>query len=368
MNKIITVIVSFFIFAQSFSQNVTVHQYIDKFKDIAISEMKRSGIPASITLAQGILESENGNSPLTLKSNNHFGIKCKSTWQGDSVFHDDDAAGECFRKYNNPAESYKDHTDFLKAGSRYAFLFNLKSDDYKGWAYGLKKAGYATNPRYPDILIRFIEKYDLQQYTRIGLSEKTGDDVAKTTEKVYPAISANIQTAVPVNLTNEKTKNQGLNAIMVLKGTSLLAIATLHEIPLYKLMEYNDLENEGILQKDQWLYLEKKNKEVAAIHHADGKESLYDISQMYGVQFQMLLEYNNSAADVIPAKGATIHLQPGNITTPVKSSELIAHEVLPKEGLYAISKKYNVSINELRTLNNLKSDNLRVGQRLIISK
>src|SRR5690606_35110935 len=115
--------------------------------------MKRSGVPAAITLAQGILESESGNSELVKKSNNHFGIKCKSTWTGDTVSHDDDANGECFRAYKNASDSYRDHSDFLRGNKRYADLFKLSQDDYAGWAKGLKKAGYATNPRYPDLLI-----------------------------------------------------------------------------------------------------------------------------------------------------------------------------------------------------------------------
>ena len=136
------------------AQRNSIEEYIEQFKDIAINEMKRSGIPASITLAQGILESENGNSELVKKSNNHFGIKCKSTWSGESVTHDDDATGECFRAYTNAGESYRDHSDFLKANKRYGSLFNLDPVDYEGWAKGLKKAGYATNPKYPDLLDR----------------------------------------------------------------------------------------------------------------------------------------------------------------------------------------------------------------------
>lgn len=368
MNKIITVIVTCFIFAQSFSQNVTVYQYIDQFKYIAISEMKRSGIPASITLAQGLLESENGNSSLTLRSNNHFGIKCKSTWQGDSVSHDDDAIGECFRKYNNPEESYKDHTDFLRSGSRYAFLFNLKADDYKGWAYGLKKAGYATNPRYPEILIRYIEKYDLQQYTRMGLADKIGDDIAiKTIDDNNTVVSVKMDNS-PSNNYIVKTKYQSLDAVRAVKGTSLLAIATSFNIPLYKLMEYNDLQNEGILQKDQWIYLERKNRESSAIHNADGNESMYDIAQLYGIQLPFLLQYNKVSANTIPAKGTVLMCKPGAVSSSTRKNETVTHQVQPKEGLYSISKKYNVSINELKSLNNLSSDNLKIGQLLIISK
>ena len=139
--------------------------YIERFKTVAVHEMNKYGIPASITLAQGLLESGNGNSSLALQANNHFGIKCNTDWKGGTIYKDDDAVGECFRVYNTPEESYRDHSEFLLR-KRYAALFQLDRDDYKGWAYGLKQAGYATNPRYAELLISLIERYDLQQYDR----------------------------------------------------------------------------------------------------------------------------------------------------------------------------------------------------------
>ena len=141
---------------------LTPEQYIALYKDIAIREMKRMGVPAAITLAQGLLETESGNSDLVKKSNNHFGIKCKSNWTGASVSHDDDASGECFRLYKTAEDSYRDHSNFLRGSERYGFLFKLDVRDYKGWANGLKQAGYATNPKYPQILIKNIEQYNLQ--------------------------------------------------------------------------------------------------------------------------------------------------------------------------------------------------------------
>lgn len=143
---------------------VSTADYVDTFKEIAQYEMKAFGIPASITLAQGILESAAGRGELTKKTNNHFGIKCHSDWQGEYDFHDDDAKGECFRKYNHPMYSFRDHSIFLAARSRYRFLFNYSRDDYKKWAYGLKKAGYATDPKYPEKLIAIIERYELYDY------------------------------------------------------------------------------------------------------------------------------------------------------------------------------------------------------------
>ena len=137
-----------------------IQNYIDTYKEIAIAEMQRTGVPASIKLAQGIHETTAGTSDLVRRSNNHFGIKCKSNWTGESVRHTDDAPHECFRKYDDPSQSYRDHSDFLKGSSRYASLFNLDPLDYSAWAYGLKKAGYATNPRYPQIIIKLIETYN----------------------------------------------------------------------------------------------------------------------------------------------------------------------------------------------------------------
>jgi flagellum-specific peptidoglycan hydrolase FlgJ len=155
----------------AFSQKLSPQEYIQAYKDYAIREMKRMGVPAAITLAQGLLETENGNSVLVKKSNNHFGIKCKSSWTAEGVSHDDDAPGECFRTYKDAEGSYRDHSNYLRGNERYAFLFKLDSRDYKGWAYGLKKAGYATNPRYPDILIRNIEENNLQQYTMVAVND-----------------------------------------------------------------------------------------------------------------------------------------------------------------------------------------------------
>ena len=149
----------------SFSQTLT-NDYINDYKDLAVEEMNLYNIPASITLSQGILESSNGESMLATKANNHFGIKCHSSWQGDRVFHDDDEKGECFRKYNNVEDSYRDHSLFLANSSRYSFLFDIPIQNYKSWAKGLKKAGYATNPKYSKLLINIIKRYNLDQYDK----------------------------------------------------------------------------------------------------------------------------------------------------------------------------------------------------------
>src|SRR5574343_88332 len=171
---------------KEFPFKLTVEQYLDKYSAIAISEMHRSRIPASITLAQGLLESGNGNSRLALVANNHFGIKCKKDWTGESIKEDDDEAQECFRKYPTAEDSYRDHSDFLMKGQRYAFLFDLEPTDYKGWAEGLKRAGYATNPNYPNLLISLIERHNLHRFDQVKPSEKENIKI-KEDQNVFAA-------------------------------------------------------------------------------------------------------------------------------------------------------------------------------------
>lgn len=373
MKKIVFAILSLLVFSIASAQRISVKEYINTYKDIAIREMKRVGIPASITIAQGILETESGNSDLVTRSNNHFGIKCKNTWTGASVFHDDDEAGECFRKYETAEESYRDHSDFLRAGSRYAFLFELDPTDYKGWAYGLKKAGYATNPRYPVILIRNIEDNNLQQYDQVESDDQPVTEENKSvgiTNKPVPSteIIAEYNSA---SIKAGKTLFNGLKAVFVSAGTSLLAIATEFDMPLSKLMEYNDLKEDGLLNKEQWIFLEKKMKEGNRDFYITGEgETLYSISQINGIQLETLTQNNSIKPNAILRIGSKVRLRPSTekAFTPEVPAKLKLHEVQPKEGLYAISKKYNVSIQEIKDLNSLTAEDLKVGQQLIIAK
>lgn len=189
--------------------NYTVASYIERFKDIAIAEMNRYGIPASITMAQAILESGTGKSDLAKYANNHFGIKCTTDWNGKGYYKDDDKKDDCFRVYKNPEESFRDHSEFLKR-KRYAFLFELDKDDYEGWAKGLKQAGYATNPKYPDLLISLIERYDLSQFDRgEGKYEKI-----KREDRVLTDINKNIP--------YEKSKDQPKDATPVIAGKNYI--------------------------------------------------------------------------------------------------------------------------------------------------
>ena len=191
-----------------------VLDYIEKYNKIAMREMQEYKIPASITLAQGLLESGNGKSELAKKSNNHFGIKCHSSWKGKRTYHDDDAKGECFRVYDSPAQSYRDHSLFLANGQRYAFLFELKITDYKGWAKGLKKAGYATLPVYANVLINLIETYDLTQYDQKALKGPKivlEEDKAKSNNNSNKTVNKNNKTNTNNNKTNTNTSNKTNN-------------------------------------------------------------------------------------------------------------------------------------------------------------
>lgn len=375
------------------AQNLSPEQYIEKYKDYAIREMKRMGVPASITLAQGLHESEFGNSILVKKSNNHFGIKCKSSWSGGGVSHDDDAPGECFRTYKSAEDSYRDHSNYLRGNQRYASLFELNPADYKGWAYGLKKAGYATNPRYPVILIQTIEKYNLQQYSLVAINdmpkydksqfeddkevpfvytEEEGRSYAKavSNKDVSPAEELEIDRISYIN---------HVKCVMAKKGTSLLAIAERQNIALAKLMEYNDFTEEGLLAKDQPVFLQRKAEQGNLEKYVCKKgETLLDVAQHQGIQLEYLAGYNNITKNTVISEGTTLYLRPSRHLAMVKHNQPVEnttkatgikyHEVQPKEGLYAISKKYGVSVQQLKNWNSLTSDNLSIGQQLIVSK
>jgi len=290
------------------AQQISVDQYINTYKDLAIAEMKRSGIPASVTLAQGILETENGNSELVKMSNNHFGMKCKSTWRGETVTHTDDAPDECFRKYAKAEDSYRDHSDYLKTSPRYASLFELAPSDYKGWAYGLKIAGYATNPRYPQILITNIEKYNLLQYD-VFTPDSSLTDVAVEKMKPVPVADVPLNTGPEISLKNNSKLN-GLKAYYAAKGTSLLAIATKADIPLVKLLDYNDLSTDGLLKNECWIYLEKKAKQGNRdMYTSLQDETLYEIAQNNGIQLKSLAQINNVPEDARIKKGTKVKLR-----------------------------------------------------------
>ncbi|MHA4808169.1 glucosaminidase domain-containing protein [Flavitalea flava] len=346
-------------------KSVDVINYINTYKSLAISEMQRSGIPASIILAQGIHETEAGTSDLVQRSNNHFGIKCKDDWKGGTVFHDDDSKGECFRSYDNSTDSYRDHSEFLLRSSRYAFLFKLNPEDFEGWAYGLRKAGYATNIRYSQILIKIIRDYNLQQYSLIAMGKlnpseeivlrNPGDGnvpgavlpmadalagsgngtAGKGNSGNAGASGGNGQAAgngqtdgsgrvkpAPSYPDGEFSINKA-RVIFARSGVSLLSIAEKYELPLAHLLDFNDLKEEDILARDQLLFLQRKRR-VGAVefHIVQEGETLYEISQFEGVRYQDLLELNQldqgkTGPGVHPAAGEKIYLQTSAPSRPV---------------------------------------------------
>jgi LysM repeat protein len=272
---------------QAQTRNKQYEAYIKKYRELAVEEMKRYHIPASITLAQGLLESGAGQSALARKSNNHFGIKCGSDWYGKTVSHDDDARGECFRAYKHPKDSYEDHSKFLAGRPRYASLFNLNITDYKGWARGLKKAGYATNPRYADQLIGIIELYELYKY-----DDKNYLKWIKKNPNPHQTYIAN-----------------GLLYIVVRAGDSWKSISQEFDISQKKLRKYNDLYKGYALQVGDILYLEKKNKKADKehiVHVLRAGESMYSISQKYGIRLKNLYKLNKMDEDDPAPKIGTI--------------------------------------------------------------
>ena len=216
----------------------TVTTYIDRFKTIAIQEMNLYGIPASITLAQGLFESGNGNGDLAKIANNHFGIKCTSDWKGRSYYKDDDLQNDCFRVYDKPEDSYRDHSEFLKR-KRYAPLFELDKNDYKGWANGLKQAGYATNPKYPDLLIGVIEKYHLDQYDR----PENDEQKIKREDRVLTQINQNIGKSIKDSLV-QTTPNNKLYTIKT--GDTLYNVSKRFGLTVDELKVLNNMADNSI--------------------------------------------------------------------------------------------------------------------------
>lgn len=312
------------------AQKEKTEAYIARYKEVAIQEMIRSGVPASITLAQGILESQSGESDLVKRSNNHFGIKCKPEWTGPRTYHDDDEKGECFRVYDSPENSFKDHSDFLRTRAHYAFLFKLNPTDYEGWANGLKKAGYATSPTYPAKLIKLINDYQLQQYTTDALTRISHPKIQAPETKVTPVVtttapSISTEKEEPTTTIETPIKNTSTNTpvistpfeinatkvVLVPAGTSLLALANKYEIAYSRLLNFNDMDEVDILEKDQLVYLEKKQKKgITDFHEVKAGETLFSIAQANAIRIESLLLYNNLTKDTQPSVGTKLKLKP----------------------------------------------------------
>lgn len=356
-------LVGFVCFLQLHAQNSKTIAYIEQYKEIAIEEMIRSGVPAAITLAQAVLESQSGESDLVKRSNNHFGIKCKTEWTGAKTYHDDDAKGECFRVYDNPASSFKDHSDFLRTRAHYQFLFKLSPTDTEGWAKGLKKAGYATAPTYAQKLMKIVKDYQLDQYNTIALARinnpksieyntqvlaqsvpqkeesttHSNNSFAIPETKLVTAVQEikkqekdadnepASETFIPSEQKNTNTKAKyghynfpesvftinNTTVILAKAGTSLLAIANQYNISLAKILQYNELEETDIIAEDQLIYLERKPKKgEQEFYIAKAGESLFEIAQLNGVRLENILQYNSHLnKTTFPSPGTKVFLK-----------------------------------------------------------
>lgn len=262
--------------------------------------MHKYGIPASITLAQGLLESGAGRSELAVKGNNHFGIKCGGSWTGPTMTHDDDRNGECFRVYRNAQESYQDHSVFLQK-ARYKQLFNLDSKDYKGWARGLKACGYATSPTYASRLINIIELYELDKY----------DNVKKAVDVSSPVLQDKPQVLSP----NFVVYPNGIPYITVQKGETLESISKKYGISQRRLRKYNELPKGVEVHGGDVVYLDKKKNKASrefkkrCWHRIVQGQSMYDIAQMYGIRLKKLYKMNYKSPDYLPQPGELLKIR-----------------------------------------------------------
>ena len=425
-------------------KNYSTLEYINTYSDIAKSEMKSHKIPASITIAQGILESNNGNSVLTLKSNNHFGIKCHRGWRGEKVYHDDDEKGECFRSYSDPATSFKDHSAFLSGRKRYAGLFELEQNDYKSWAKGLRQAGYATDKKYPEKLIRIIEKYKLYELDnevildekyknvvthtvlkgetlfaisrkyRISVKEikrinnlenntikinqrlvirpKSIDDLVdetiqvKTVEKVIKTESKKeIVTKTPVKLKTDDSKvdekvtetvkpiaviNSSKEAVKINPNTG---IEVTKQDDVSKTNPILNQNVEIIKEKENISYVktaETKKAEAPNYHIVSQKETLYTIAYKYGLDVLELRKINRITKENVPI-GTKLYLNwntKNNGVSTQSSVEVLnstnTYTVIKGDTLFKIATRNGMNVKQLKQLNNLTNNNIRIGQIL----
>jgi len=357
---------------------MTPQEYIAKYKDYAIIEMHRSGVPASITLAQGLLESSNGNSRLARKANNHFGIKCKSTWKGKTIKADDDAPNECFRAYDSALESYKDHSDFLRNNWRYHNLFELEITDYKGWAKGLRKAGYATNKKYHTIIISIVERYKLYQY-----------DIAP----------------LPSDINKPTLVNNKIPALYAEKGQTAKAIAEANDLKEKHIYRFNELPKGTEIKEGDIVYLKPKRRRGAVAKHVvQPGESMYQISQSYGIKLKHLYKKNRMEPGTQPAAGETVYMQKKrNKSNIIKSQPEIDtqeeeqatasetfvnpnkiekappivkeridvpeyHTLKKGETIYQIAERYHVFEEDIIEWNKLEVTKLKVGQKIYLNE
>lgn len=397
-----------------------IEEYVGKYKDIAISEMKRSGIPASIKLAQGIIETNAGTSVLATRGNNHFGIKCNNQWVGDTIMKwDDDAEPSCFRTFRSAEEAYVHHTDFLQARAHYGFLFNYKSTDYKSWANGLYKSGYATDKSYPLKLIKTIEDHSLFRFDTV---EVNTPDLPPLADDIIP-MGADTLTDEERATKLFKQYRKGIFVqndrafVIARKGESVLSLATRFGIEQKKLRRLNDMSKDQELIDFQYVYVKGKKKNLKGnvdYHEVRFEESLYEVSQFYGMKLRRLCYLNKMKKDQLPANGEYLYLkkrikkrprlrdeidyskvkvekptppatpptkpvEPAPIASPAQPSppqppavqnpsatKPSSYNVEAGDTLFSIARKFGVPVARLKKENNLTTNEIKVGQMLKI--
>lgn len=285
--------------------------YVARYADIAVREMKRTGVPASITLAQGLVESDAGRSTLATKGNNHFGIKCHNGWKGRTMRRDDDARRECFRVYKTPEASFRDHSDFLRYRDRYKSLFDLETTDYKGWAHGLKAAGYATDPAYAAKLIRCIEEHRLYRYD-VGMPRAELPAPPLAIEAPQP-LSDRQREVIRFAADRPVAAQNGVPFVRAVRGDTFRSLARDHHLFLREILRFNDVSADRALEPGETVYLAAKKRRAPAgldmyVADRDG-ESLWEVSQRFGVRLSAICKMNGLAQDGLLHEGDGINLR-----------------------------------------------------------
>lgn len=356
-------------FANVQNNNMTKEQYIEAYSRWAIWEMYEYGIPASITLAQGLLESSWGNSPLAREANNHFGIKCHTAWNGLKYYMDDDSAQECFRVYPTVLESYRDHSLFLRTRSRYASLFDLDRQDFIAWAKGLKAAGYATNPKYAEILIKSIEDNELFRFDNYPDPRPLAKNTNTTTSKEDTLLP---QKPVPIN---EIKIINGRKCVKVNQGFKVAELSLKYDVSVEKLYKFNDITSEEMLDTGMYFFIEKKQNEAQVPFHITAAgQSMFWIAQYYGVKLSKLYDFNRMERYMQPAVGEKVYLQEERADSPkvrtfyeviVERNKQIEaekqNEIRRKAGAEKAlaEERYRLQIEELKKKN--KEDEIRIA-------
>jgi LysM repeat protein len=299
-------------------EKISAVEYIEKWREEAIRQMALHKIPASITIAQGLLESGNGNSRLAIQGNNHFGIKCHSDWKGATIHEDDETSNECFRKYKNASESFEDHSLFLQK-KRYESLFTLDITDYKGWAHGLKKCGYATNPKYPQLLINLIEQYNLADLDKEGLKLiKNGGTASRSKRDSNPKKERNTspqkdESRREIVISNNREIGVSENRIKFITakdGDSIEAIANDLDMAPWQIKKYNDLQNNQQIQAGQVIYLQpKRNTSKINEYEVKSGDTMWSISQSTGIKLRRLYKKAVLEPGQEPKPGTIIKLK-----------------------------------------------------------